>query len=911
LDSKAPVHGGRGTFIASLSAISLLSITSHHHMYRSHNTLSMHKSEVVSRQIPAPAQQHLVYSTHGTRVTVRDLFGSMPVRVKQRAIVAEKQRGYSKEWEELKREIVGLLLSWPTAVSVTVREASSNQKFAIRSRNEYHAENLVRIDIPSICSILSQASFTSAEDNASWVSVCASMPTLDINGTISLEPSPTKHLQFISFGIQPLVALDGQSILHDEINRLFSHSAFGNEEEAEDLDDSEQKRRANDRRYKGDGHTHKELKGGKKGVDRWPMFYIKIQQTLRSKLEVDDILDDRASNLTSILELLQAMIFEFLTRHHFRPKTGRRVKFDQNTTAPTRNITTAASAELLQTDPGQLRSEAEDLSSAQKMFSQTVTFDPLLTNIKLPSFRRPVTQIDSTFDGWTRIKTSSSALRSTAAKGLLDNQLASASEILRPFTAPPYSKGDVAKGRTSNVSLARRPSTPLLSKSGKLVRRPFQEVISKPQPRAHKPHTRQQERQETGPQSNDDMIYWMNPVTKKESLVNQRTGLTIPATRSSKNSISKRIMGTEPGTFSSRTNLTRTINTSNGEPSPWLSNILKTWDNPIFLPTEKSIPQVSLEDAYATTQEILHGRHHHCSQIDIDKAFRDSSAGVSGRISKDALKAAEVVSQVDKKFILIKVTPTVLVGEDSKTLILIDQHAADERIRIEALMEELCSPPVSDDSIMSSKARIMTSQLDKPLVFEVPSAEIELLQTHEQHFANWGILYDFPPTTTVSEIRGVKSIQRLTVRCLPPGITERCKIEPRLLIDLVRTEVHKVSSQNIQTSLPPTADWLQRIHTCPQGIIDMLNSRACRSAIMFNDELSKEQCEVLVRRLAGCKFPFQCAHGRPSLVPLVDLGRLKMESISTSARGKRGGVEDGFGRNFQRWKASIMEQPVL
>jgi DNA mismatch repair protein MLH3 len=875
----------------------------------------MHKSEVVSRQIPAPAQQHLAYSTHGTRVTVRDLFGSMPVRVKQRAIVAEKQRGYSKEWEELKRDVVGLLLSWPTAVSVTVREASSNQKFTIRSRGGCLAGDFVRIDIPSVCSILSQASFTSPEDNASWVSVCASMPTLDINGTISLEPSPTKHVQFTSFGIQPLIALDGQSILHDEINRLFSHSAFGNEEEAEDLDDSEKERRATDRRYKGDGHTNKELKGGKKGVDRWPMFYIKIQQTSRSKLPVDDILDDKESSLTSILELLQAMIFEFLTKHHFRPKAGRRVKFDQNAKGHCRspslwNIVTASATKSSRTDSEQMKC-LTDPSAREKKLSDTVAFDPLLTNVKLPSFRRPVTQIDATFDSWSRIKFGASALKSTGLKSFLDDQPGRAPEILRPSTAPPYSKGDVAKGRNSISTLTRRPSTPLLSKSGKLVRRPFEEVISKSQPRAPTPHIRQQDRQETGPKSNGDMIYWMNPITKKESLVDQRTGLTVPATGPSKNSISKRTMGPEAGAFSSRPNLTRTTNSSSGEPGLWLSNILKAWDNPIFLPTEKSIPQVSLDGANATTQEILHGRHHHCSQIDIDKAFKDSSAGVSSRISKDALKNAEVVSQVDKKFILIKVTTTAQVGEDSKMLILVDQHAADERIRIETLMEGLCSPPVSDDSIMSSKASIMTTKLDKPLVVEVPSAEIKLLRTHEQHFVNWGILYDLPPTNTVSEIRGVKSIQRLTVRCLPPGIIERCKIEPRLLIDLVRTEVHKMSSQNIQASPPPTGDWLQRIHTCPQGIIDMLNSRACRSAIMFNDELSKEQCEVLVGKLAACKFPFQCAHGRPSLVPLVDLGRLKMGSISTLALGKRGVVEDGFGRNFQSWKASIAEQPLL
>jgi len=41
---------------------------------------------------------------------------------------------------------------------------------------------------------------------------------------------------------------------------------------------------------------------------------------------------------------------------------------------------------------------------------------------------------------------------------------------------------------------------------------------------------------------------------------------------------------------------------------------------------------------------------------------------------------------------------------------------------------------------------------------------------------------------------------------------------------------------------------------------------------MFNDILSKDQCVELVRRLARCAFPFQCAHGRPSMVPIVDIG---------------------------------------
>lgn len=42
---------------------------------------------------------------------------------------------------------------------------------------------------------------------------------------------------------------------------------------------------------------------------------------------------------------------------------------------------------------------------------------------------------------------------------------------------------------------------------------------------------------------------------------------------------------------------------------------------------------------------------------------------------------------------------------------------------------------------------------------------------------------------------------------------------------------------------------------------------------MFNDPLSPQDCAALLSRLSACTFPFQCAHGRPSMVPVLDLGR--------------------------------------
>lgn len=46
---------------------------------------------------------------------------------------------------------------------------------------------------------------------------------------------------------------------------------------------------------------------------------------------------------------------------------------------------------------------------------------------------------------------------------------------------------------------------------------------------------------------------------------------------------------------------------------------------------------------------------------------------------------------------------------------------------------------------------------------------------------------------------------------------------------------------------------------------------ACRGAIKFGDYLTNFQCESMILELSKCRLPFQCAHGRPSVVPLTNI----------------------------------------
>ena len=56
----------------------------------------------------------------------------------------------------------------------------------------------------------------------------------------------------------------------------------------------------------------------------------------------------------------------------------------------------------------------------------------------------------------------------------------------------------------------------------------------------------------------------------------------------------------------------------------------------------------------------------------------------------------------------------------------------------------------------------------------------------------------------------------------------------------------------------------------PKIVQYVLNSKACRSATMFGDTLSHKQCSALLTNLSCCQLPFQCAHGRPSALVLLD-----------------------------------------
>ncbi|GAA6001835.1 hypothetical protein JCM10207_002342 [Rhodosporidiobolus poonsookiae] len=265
------------------------------------------------------------------------------------------------------------------------------------------------------------------------------------------------------------------------------------------------------------------------------------------------------------------------------------------------------------------------------------------------------------------------------------------------------------------------------------------------------------------------------------------------------------------------------------------------------------------------------------------------------RISRAALKGAEVVAQVDCKYLLLRV-PSQGEGEGEEvqggaTLVLVDQHAASERVRVEGFWRTLC-PPAGES--VEERALANAGGEQPGLGVVVSADEARDVRRWEGEFARWGFRFA-PAGEGEQKGEGGGDYTQLWLTAVPALVGARLAAEPGTAQELVRAYVAQLRGRGPPQSRGGAGGkeggeggegWVARVRDAPEGLRELVESKACRGAVMFNDELTPAQCAALVARLAETRFPFQCAHGRPSLVPLVGL-----PAASAEERGK--GVDWG------------------
>jgi DNA mismatch repair protein MLH3 len=900
------LHGDTGTYLASLAALSLISITSRHAEEDLSATLTLYQGRAIARQYPSsPANELVAFGTHGTRITVDDLFGNMPVRVKQRSLNSAQGVGADeRSWLELKSDIAALLLAWKSPCSVKLRDRGSQSRNVTLSGNHSTVSSALternintlhgrafRYDLRDAFPVLFQAGLAPLDSRPHWIPISASTSRISCRGLVCLDPSPTRLCQYISIGIHPCSSTSGHNTLFEAINKLFSNSSFGTAD--------------THIQPKGDssaGYAQAQFRTSK-SVDRWPMYVLQVSL----KDQGDKLARGRSDHqLQYIVEVLEAMMHQWLSAHHFQPRQNRTRKLgaDQNrmSTLYERPESDGDLAFKRRRTANTLADDEPAKNDMNPQRNQTATIDHLS---RIKGGKRDVTTSKASSSVPIRSPTAA-----TSAHFALPTLEPGSLSAFYKTTKPPRNSSSKETLNDTSISTQECSSDDFGSIDDADLLKAAISVDATTQHRFCDGNSAA-----VGTMSSrDDIIEWKDPITKETHMINSRTGIVEPTNDRPGTGIdlARTSERKRPATMSMAMNAAGRPLTINGRassasattPQHDIPTFLQDWDNPVFArQVEQSIPIASFLGPGLEASDPT-GK---CCSNNASDYFAASGNGTESKLSKASLQHARVIRQVDAKFIFCSMPST---DSSSRTLVLVDQHAASERVILERLLSDLYAP--IDANSTSARLRtntgcsstVATTILDNPIVFELTGNESELLRAQAPLFAQYGILYDLHATTQ-SRIH-----HTLSAKALPPGIAERCKLFPKLLIDLLRSEIWSRVESGKRANILPSHDeqsWLRRLGTCPKVLLDMLNSRACRSAVMFNDVLSVSGCADLVERLGKCAFPFMCAHGRVSMVPIGVVGGESGSGFKRAWDGDAAGdvaAKAGFVGAWKKWKGS-------
>ncbi|GAB2282899.1 hypothetical protein Dimus_017434 [Dionaea muscipula] len=253
-----------------------------------------------------------------------------------------------------------------------------------------------------------------------------------------------------------------------------------------------------------------------------------------------------------------------------------------------------------------------------------------------------------------------------------------------------------------------------------------------------------------------------------------------------------------------------------------------------------------------------------CSVLDISSGILHLACDslIPKSVSRRCLEDAKVLLQVDKKFI-----PVVAGG----TLVVVDQHAADERIRLEELRQKVLSGEVKSITYL---------EVEKELV--LPETAYQLLYNYAEPIQGWGWICSIHAQSSGSF---KKNLNLLTGQ--PPSVT-LLSVPCILNVNLTDTDLLEYLEQLAATD---------GSSTMPPAVIRILNYKACRGAIMFGDTLLPSECSLIIEELKQTSLCFQCAHGRPTTAPLVNLEVLHNQLATL--RLKNGNMQSWHGLSRQ------------
>ena len=167
-----------------------------------------------------------------------------------------------------------------------------------------------------------------------------------------------------------------------------------------------------------------------------------------------------------------------------------------------------------------------------------------------------------------------------------------------------------------------------------------------------------------------------------------------------------------------------------------------------------------------------------------------------------------------------------ILAENRGGLVIIDQHAAHERILYERLLDQLAKKAAPSQKLLAARSVELT-----PADFQFLKEQIPLLERMGFGVSEFGK-------------------NALMVDALPPHLPpENLGSLFRCIADALQDAGRGVNRERFRE--------------------DVIAKTVCRAAVKANDPLKIKEAESLLRDLLECRQPYCCPHGRPTMIQIT------------------------------------------
>jgi len=246
------------------------------------------------------------------------------------------------------------------------------------------------------------------------------------------------------------------------------------------------------------------------------------------------------------------------------------------------------------------------------------------------------------------------------------------------------------------------------------------------------------------------------------------------------------------------------------------SNLITAGHRASTLNTVKAIEKFSFKSNQKTFLQLKDEKFNDESLNSLNHSFDKNNIDEQDKENSSLFPLGYAKSQFHKTYII---------SETDEGIIIIDQHAAHERLVYERLKKDFF------------EKKIKTQILLIPVVIDIDFSVIENIEKKLQQVSEYGVKI---------EIFGKNSV---IVRELP-HILANCNVK-KLVIDLIEEVVETNDSKSVENE-----------------INKICSKMACHGSIRAGRDLQVDEMNDLLRKMESTAFSGQCNHGRPTYVEL-------------------------------------------